>query len=370
MRVPFFRSPWQDPAAAAGLGPELVRVLQSGQYILGPQVRAFEQAFSHRLNHRPVVGLNSGTDALVLALQMLDLQPGDEVILPSFTFFACYEAVVRAGARPVPADSQADDFLCTEAEMAACATPRTRAVLAVPLFGDASAIPAIARYCRAEGIPLVEDTAQALGASALSGTEWLPAGSMGDIGTLSFYPTKTLGAAGDAGALASPHPHFIERALSLRNHGLRAPLHAEAGLNSRMDELQATVLLQGLARMDGWLAQRQAIARRYLEHLADLPAITLPHDRPGHAWNYFVLRCPQRDLLQQLLRQQGVDTRIYYERPIHLQPACLDRFGAAHLPHAERHAQQALALPIYPGMAPDEIGSVVEAVRWAAVRLG
>jgi dTDP-4-amino-4,6-dideoxygalactose transaminase len=367
MRVPFFRSPWQAPEAREQAMAAWDRVLGGGRYILGPAVQRFEAALGQRLGQGGVVGLNSGTDALVLALRLLDLGPGDEVVLPSYTFFACFEAVVRVGAVPVLCDSAPDDFIAGAQEVAACLTPQTRAVLAVPLFGDASAMPGIARLCRDKGLTLVEDAAQALGARAWApGRGWVPAAAWGDLSTMSFYPTKTLGGAGDAGALASPHAGLIERAVSLRNHGLSAAsLHAEVGFNSRMDALQAELLWLGLERLDGWLARRRDIARRYLSGLAGLPGITLPTDREGHAWNYFVMRCTRRDDLRARLAEAGVDTQVYYERPIHWQPACLARCGELELPHAGAHARQALALPMFVGLQDVEVERVIAAVRQA-----
>lgn len=370
MTVPFFRSPWQAPASAALLGERFARILQSGHYILGANARDFEQALAHRLQRSGgVVALNSGTDALVLALRLLDLQPGDEVILPSYTFIACFEAVVRAGAVPVLCDSQADDFLASETEVSACISPRTRAVMAVPLFGDASAIPAIAAGCHRRGIPLIEDAAQALGARVrLEGQDWHAAGTLGDVATFSFYPTKTLGAPGDAGGLSSPHAAFIERAMSLRNHGLHQGSHAETGYNSRMGEFQAAALVHGLGRLDDWLDQRRHIAQRYLAGLAGLPGIALPRDHDGHAWNYFVLRCRQRDTLRAAMAQEGVDTRVYYSHTIHQQPAYVRHFPALELPNAQAHARQALALPIFAGMSDAEVEKVIQAVTRAARR--
>ena len=364
--IPFFRSPWQTPSSAAQLTVDLMRVLESGHYILGPQAREFESALSERLCNHQVVALNSGTDALVLALQVLNLQPGDEVILPTYTFFACFEAVLRVGATPILADSADDDFLCGEAQIRPHLSPRTRAVIGVPLFGDASGIPAIAQLCRDGGITLIEDAAQALGAKAFDIQRgWLAAGTMGDISTLSFYPTKTLGAAGDAGALVSSNGYFADQARALRNHGLTSTLHTGIGLNSRMDEIQATVLLQGLNRLDDWLTQRQAIAQCYLQGLANIPGITLPRHNDGHAWNYFVLRCDRRDELQARLKERGVDTRIYYQRAIHEQPAYRERFNRPQSTNAQVHAQQALAIPLFPGLTTAETQWVIEAIRAA-----
>lgn len=366
MKVPFFRSPWQEPEAADRAMAVWSQVLRSGCYIQGPAVSRFEGALALRLGARQVVGLNSGTDALVLALRLLDLDPGDEVVLPSYTFFACFEAVVRAGAVPVLCDCAPDDFLAGAEEVAERLTPRTRAVLAVPLFGDASALPGVSQLCRDRGLPLVEDAAQALGARAWTPDRgWVAAAAWGDLSTLSFYPTKTLGASGDAGALSSPHARLVERAQALRNHGLNRAVHIDVGYNSRMDALQAELLLMGLDQLDRWLTRRQEIARRYLSGLSGLPGITLPHDREGHAWNYFVLRCERRDGLRESLAAAGVETKIYYERPIHAQPAWLARYGERTLPHASALASRALALPIFPGMQDEEVARVVAAVRRA-----
>ena len=365
MKIPFFRSPWQTPVLAQRLGRDMAQVLQSGHYILGPQVQQFERALAERFSDgRQAVALNSGTDALVLALHLLDVQQGDEVIVPAGTFIACFEAIVRVGATPVLADSQSDDFLCSAEQIRALISPRTRAVIAVPLFGDPSATPAIAALCQSHEIALIEDVAQALGARTKDADgHWHQAGSMGDIATLSFYPTKTLGAAGDAGALISHDAHIIERARALRNHGRVGALHSEVGFNSRMDELQAVLLNEGMLRLDAWLQERRHIAHRYLDRLADVPGIALPQRSEGHAWNYFVLRNPQRDALKAALAQQGVDTRIYYDPPIHHQPSYLRQAPQTTLPNVERHAREALALPIFPGMGEDETAKVIDAVR-------
>ena len=369
MSVPFFRSPWQAPALAQRLGSRMADILQSGHYILGPQVQQFEHALAERFSDgRQAVALNSGTDALVLALHLLNVKQGDEVIVPAGTFIACFEAIVRVGATPVLADSQSDDFLCGAEQIRALISPRTRVVITVPLFGDTSASPAIAALCLSHGLALIEDVAQALGASTKDADgHWHRAGSMGDIATLSFYPTKTLGAAGDAGALISHDARIIERARALRNHGRVGALHSEVGFNSRMDELQAFLLNEGIQRLDAWLQERRHIAHQYLAQLADLPDITLPQLREGHAWNYFVLRSPQRDTLKAALAQQGVDTRIYYDPPIHHQPSYLRQAPQITLPNVERHAREALALPIFPGMSEDETAQVIDAVRRSAL---
>ncbi|MBF5003506.1 DegT/DnrJ/EryC1/StrS family aminotransferase [Diaphorobacter caeni] len=349
----------------------MTELLRSGHYILGPQVQRFELALaSHLSNGMQTVAVNSGTDALVLALQLLDLKAGDEIIVPASTFIACYEAIVRAGATPVLVDSLDDDFLCNADQIAQRITPRTRGVIAVPLFGDTSATPAIMRLCQSRGLALVEDIAQALGAQTRDANgHLLQAGTMGDVSTASFYPTKTLGAAGDAGALISARSDLMERARALRNHGRAGARHTEVGFNSRMDEMQALMLIEGMARLESWLQERRTIATQYLQGLSGLVDISLPRKREGHAWNYFVLRCPQRDALKEALACHGIDTRVYYDPPIHQQPSYLQRFGSVVLPNVERHSRQALALPLFPGMTSSETEQVIDAVCTVAHQL-
>ncbi|QIL81311.1 DegT/DnrJ/EryC1/StrS family aminotransferase [Diaphorobacter sp. HDW4A] len=368
MSVPFFRSPWQTRELAEQMGQRVTELLQSGHYILGPQVQQFERALAEHFSHdTQAVAVNSGTDALVLALQLLGLKAGDEVIVPAGTFIACYEAIVRVAATPVLVDSLADDFLCSAEQIERLITPRTRAVLAVPLFGDSSATPAIAQRCQKHDLALIEDIAQALGAHTRdTNGRCQQAGTMGDISTASFYPTKTLGAAGDAGAVISSRADLLERARALRNHGRAGAFHSEVGFNSRMDELQAMVLAEGIARLESWLQERRSIAAQYLQHLAGVSDVTLPHQREGHAWNYFVLRSHRREALKEALARRGIDTRIYYDPPIHQQPSYLQRYAPIVLPNVESHSRQALALPLFPGMTASEIEQVVEAVHAAS----
>lgn len=317
-----------------------------------------------------VVGVNSGTDALVLALRQLNLQQGDEVVLPSYTFFACFEAVVSVGATPVLCDSAPDDFQATAFEVSARLTSRTKGVIAVPLFGDASALPSIAQLCRMRGVTLIVDAAQAFGASVRLHDDFrVPAVSCGDLGTLSFYPTKTLGAIGDGGALICKRSTQAQRARALRNHGLMGGVHSELGYNTRLDALQAEVLTIGLSLFDVWQTRRQAIADRYIEELSDLPGVLLPIAREGHAWNYFVVRCTWRDELAGLLAGQGIETKVYYERPIHEHPAAAGWASGETLPFASAHARQALALPLFPGMRDEEVALVISAVRGACAAI-
>ena len=364
-RIPLFRPAASAEPMATQLADALAGVLRSGVYILGPQVQAFEARLSALLQGRETVAVGSGSEALRLAFESLGIGSAgggdaqDEVLLPSYTFVACAEAVLAAGARPVFVDSAADDFLPTLAQFRAARTPRTRAVLAVGLFGDPGGLPKLAAYCRDEQLRLVEDVAQCLGAEA--------AGTWGDAAAMSFYPTKTLGAAGDAGALAFADPLHAARARLLRNHGWHDGRHHCLGHNSRMDELQACLLHAALDHFAAHIARRRAIAARYLAAWADLP-LRLPRDTAGHAWNYFVVQLSgprERDAFAARLAAAGIATRVYYEQPLHRHEALRPWHAGTGLPHSERLAGCALALPLYPMLDDDEVAQVVDAVRQA-----
>lgn len=374
--IPLFRSAAASEPMAARLGQLCADVLQSGVYILGPQVQALETRLSGLLKGRETVAVGSGSEALLLAFKSLGIGSAgggsaqDEVLLASYTFVACAEAVIAAGARPVFVDSAADDFLPPLAHFREARTPRTRAVLAVGLFGDPTGLPELAAYCRGEQLHLIEDVAQCLGARTGDTTgRTEPAGTWGDATAMSFYPTKTLGGAGDAGALAFRDPRHAQRARLLRNHGWRDGRHHCLGHNSRMDELQACLLNAALDDFPAAIARRRAIAARYLAAWSDCP-MRLPRDAAGHAWNYFVVALPgrrERDRLAARLAESGIATRIYYEQPLHRHEALRAWRGARALPHSEQLSDRSLALPLYPMLGDDEVEYVIGAVRQAAV---
>ena len=373
--IPFFRAGASDAEMAERMTQACGEILRSGVYVLGPQVHALETGLSALLDGREVVAVNSGSDALVLALATLGVgtlgggSADDEVILPAYTFVACAEAVIAAGARPVFVDCAPDDFLPALEHHRQALTPHTRAVLAVGLFGDASHIPELAAFCHAHGLRLIEDIAQCLGA-AVTAQDRRPraAGTWGHASAMSFYPTKTLGAAGDAGALAFADARHARQARLLRNHGYDAGLHRCLGRNSRMDELQAGLLQIALAEFPRALARRRWIAGRYLAAWADAP-LRLPGDAFGHAWNYFVVTLAsgeRRDALAAALAAQGIATRVYYPLPLHRHHALAALHGSRALPHSEHHAQCTLALPMYPALSDAEVDRVIDAVRAAA----
>lgn len=374
MKIPLFRPAASTEPAATQLAQALAAVLRSGVYILGPQVRAFEARLSTLLHGRETVAVGSGSEALLLAFKSLGIGSAgggdalDEVLMPTYTFVACAEAVLAAGARPVFVDSAQDDFLPTLAHFRNARTPRTRAILAVGLFGDPGGLAELATYCRDEKLKLVEDVAQCLGAQAWGSTGTGNAGTWGDATAMSFYPTKTLGAAGDAGALAFRDPLHAHKARLLRNHGYDDGQHHCLGHNSRMDELQACVLHAALDDFPDHIARRRAIAARYLAAWADLP-IRLPRDSAGHAWNYFVVQLPgprERETFAARLAASGIATRIYYEQPLHRHEALRPLLGDGTLPHSERLAGCSLALPLYPMLSDEEIEYIIGVVRQAA----
>jgi dTDP-4-amino-4,6-dideoxygalactose transaminase len=338
-----------------------LEVLSSGWYVLGPQVRAFEDEFAAWLGVPDAVGVASGTDALLLALRACQVGPGDEVIVPSHTAVATVAAVELAGARPVFADIQIDTFTLDPDAVAAALTPRTRAIVAVHLYGQAADLDALAALARRHGLALVEDCAQAHGARCQDRM----AGTVGDIAAFSFYPTKNLGAVGDGGLVASHRPELLERVRSLRQYGWRERyISDEPGYNSRLDELQAALLRVKLRRLDGWNQQRQALAARYDELLAG-SAVSMPFVAPGnqHVYHLYVVRSPQRDALQAHLTERGIGSAIHYPVPVHLQPAYRHLAPAGSLPVTERAAAEILSLPLYPQLPEEHVEQVARSIR-------
>jgi len=359
-------------------------VLTAQQFVLGPQGEALEQEIAGACGAPYAVGLASGTEALELGLHACGVKPGDEVIVPAFTFIATGSAVSALGARPVFADVEPATFNLDPDQVEARITPRTRAIVAVHLFGLAAAMDPILAVAEKRGIPVVEDNAQSFGATYRG----RKTGSMGRLGCLSFYPSKNLGAYGDAGMIVTSDEKLAARLRSLRNHGQTGQyLSTERGWNSRLDELQAAILRVKLRHMADWTSTRQAHARLYDSLLQDLPGIVLPRVPPGreHVYYLYTIRVEGRaggypranergnevrsDLVQQRLKARGVASMVYYPVPLHLQPLYASLGGKpGELRVSERAAREVLSIPIYPELTREQIERVAQEVRAAVTQ--
>lgn len=336
-------------------------VIEGGTYILGPEVAAFERELASYLGVRHVVGVASGTDAITIALRAMGVRGGDdEVVVPSFTFYASAEAIVTAGARPVFCDVDPHTRNVTPDTVRAALTPRTRAIVAVDLFGLPAPIPELDEL----GLPVLEDAAQAAGAS-LGGRK---AGSLGKAATFSFYPSKNIGCFGDGGAIATDDDELAEVARALRFHGSRDKRDFQyVGYNSRLDELQAAILRVLLPELDRWCDGRRGAARAYVE--AGLGNhVTLPPEVDGAdpAWHLYVVGHPRADALIAGLAGRGVQARGYYRRPIHRQPAMAPYAPARGLPATDELARTNVALPMAPMLSASDSREVVAAVAAVA----
>lgn len=342
----------------------VARVCDSGQYVLGPDVQELEKNIALYCGVEHAVSCASGSDALLLALMALGIKRGDQVITPSFTFFATASAVWRLGATPVFVDIDPATFNLSPAAVEAAITPATKAIIPVHLFGQCAEMAPILATARWHGIGVIEDAAQAIGAQYRGQF----AGTVGDVGCFSFYPTKNLGGFGDGGMLTTRNADLAARLTLLRGHGMRPRYyHREVGINSRLDSLQATMLNVKLRRLEAWTQMRQANAERYRElfYAAGLgDFLVQPHAAPDqrHVWNQYTIRVREgeRDRLREHLAAAGVGTEIYYPLPLHLQD-CFRELGyrVGSLPETERAAAEALSLPIFPELTAKEQETVV-----------
>ena len=346
-------------AQYAPLIPELLDsvrgVLDSGNFILGPNVEAFEREAAEYLGVPSTIGVANGTDALVLVLHAMGIGPGDEVICPAFTFYATAESIVRRGATPVFADIDPVTMNLDPADVAERITPRTKAIMPVHLFGRPAALPELAEL----GVPIIEDAAQAFGSPEI--------GHVGVASTFSFYPTKNLFALGDGGLVGVTDEELGERVRLLRFHGSRDKVDFELiGYNSRLDEVQAAVLRIFLAELDGWVALRREAAARYAE--LGLGAVCeLPEDEPGHVYHLVVCRSPERDRIRAALQGAGIGSAVYYTTPLHLQPALAYLgYGRGALPVTEQLAQENFSVPIWAGIDAKTQERVVAVVQASA----
>lgn len=340
----------------------IARVLDSGWYILGPEVEAFEAEFAGYCQADHAIGLANGLDALHLALRAMDVGPGDEVIVPSNTYIATWLAVSQCGAVPVPVEPDPATHNIDPARIEAAITPRTKVILPVHLYGQPVDLDPILAIARKHGLRVLEDGAQAHGARY----KGRRIGGHGDAVAWSFYPGKNLGALGDGGAVTTNDAQIADRLRVLRNYGSRVKYVNEvAGYNSRLDPLQAAVLRVKLAHLDDWNARRTALAQVYLDGLRDT-GLVLPHvpDWAQPAWHLFVIRHPQRDALQQALADAGIGSLIHYPIPPHMQQAYVDAgYPADAFPLASRMADEVLSLPMGPQLGVEQAYTVVAAVR-------
>lgn len=365
--VPLLDLARQHSSLRAEMLAAIGRVYDSGGFVLGAEVTQLEQQLAAYCQAKHAIACASGSDALLLALMALDISAGDEVILPSFTFFATASAVTRLGARPVFADIDPQTFNIDPQHVASLVTDATKAIIPVHLFGQAVDTVALAKIARPRGISLVEDAAQAIGAE----NQGRRVGSIGSIGCFSFYPTKNLGGAGDGGMLTTQFDDLADRLRLLRGHGMRPRYyHSCIGINSRLDSFQAAVLNVKLPLLDHWTFLRQTNADRYTELFTKAGlqrTIVLPETAAGmrHVWNQYVIRVPEglRTPLREALNEAHIGTEIYYPLGLH-QQECFRYLGYQpdDLPQTRRAAEEVLALPIFPELRADEQEFVVERI--------
>jgi dTDP-3-amino-3,4,6-trideoxy-alpha-D-glucose transaminase len=357
MGVPLFDT--STPLAALGeeLHAAVGRVLDSERYILGPEVDCFEQEFAAYCATEHAVGVANGTEAITIALRAMGVGPGDEVVVPSFTFYASAEAIPPTGATPVFCDIDPDTYCVTADTVRAALTPRTKAVIAVHLFGNIAPVAEI----EALGVPVLEDAAQAAGSTAEQGRP----GALGTAATFSFFPSKNLGCFGDGGMITTGDEAIAERARVLRFHGSRDKVTYEhVGYNSRLDELQAAILRVQLPHLDTWAEGRRRAGRHYEEAgLGELVGLPRPVERAAPAWHLYVVAHPEVQRLESALAAAGIGHKAYYRTPVHRQAAMRQWEAGVELPATEHAARTHLAIPMSPVLSREQAEEVVEATR-------
>jgi dTDP-4-amino-4,6-dideoxygalactose transaminase len=360
--VPLLDLTAQYSAIAGEVREALDRVLASQQFVLGREGEALEHELARFCHVQHGVGVASGTDALILALRACGVGSGDEVLLPAFTFVATGSAVSALGAKPVFADIHPTTYNLDPSEVTRRITSKTRAIIAVHLYGLPADADPIVAFARERGLKVVEDNAQAIGAEY----KGRRTGSLGDVGCLSFYPTKNLGAFGDAGMVVTNSAEMAERIRILRNHGQTSKyVSSEPGWNSRLDEIQAAILRVKLRHLEGWTQRRRQLAEEYTSRLLQIRGIMPPLLAEGysHVFHQYTIRAEQRDALQKALQSKKIGCAVYYPVPLHLQPiyASLGH-QEGDFPHSERAAREVLSLPMYPELRPEQMERVVQAV--------
>jgi len=365
MAVPLLDLKAQHATIREDVVAALMAVVDSQTFILGEPVSELEREVAALSQTRHAVGCANGTDALLIALRALGVKPGDEVVTTPFTFFATAGAIHNVGARPVFVDIDPRTFNIDPAAVSAAVTTRTKAVIAVDLFGQMAAIEAVT--AAAGGCPVIEDAAQSIGASRTIEGKTVMAGEAAAIGTFSFFPSKNLGGYGDGGMAVTQDDELFDLLMKLRTHGGRKTyFHEIVGYNSRLDTLQAAVLRAKLPHLAGWSAARRRNAAHYDTAFADVGDIVTPYIDPANTsiYNQYTIRVPRRDALQEQLKAQGIGANVYYPLSLHQQP-CFDYLGyrEGQFPEAERAAHEVLSLPIYPELTPAQLDEVIGVVR-------
>lgn len=367
MNVPLLDLVAQFRAIKDEVLPAMQAVVEAQQFIMGPAIPHLEARVAELSHARHGIGCASGTDALLLPLKALDLRPGDEVITTPYTFFATAGAIHNAGGRPVFVDIDPASFNIDPAAVEAAITPRTRAIIPVHLYGQMAEMERLLAIAARRRLPIIEDACQAIGARRSIDGVWRMAGELGWVTGYSFFPSKNLGAWGDGGMMVTSDDAAAERLRRLRLHGgAKQYHHDEVGTNSRLDTLQAAVLLAKLPHLLGWSSKRREHAATYAAGLAGLAPVRPPVIAHGneHIFHQYTLRVERRDALQAHLKAKGIGTAIYYPIPLHRQP-CFAELGyaAGSLPHAEQAAEEVLSLPIYPELTHEQIDYVIAAIR-------
>lgn len=367
MNVPLLDLKAQYATIRQEIDRAVASVIERQEFIMGREVGELETAVASICGTRHGIGCASGTDAILLPLKTLSLRPGDEVIAPSFTFFATAGTIHNAGGKPVFVDIDPETFCADPAAIEAAITPRTRAIVIVHLFGQMAAMERILAIASARGIPVIEDGAQSIGARRLIDGTWRMAGELGLCGTLSFFPSKNLGGYGDGGMIVTQDDALAARLRKLRLHGgAKQYHHEEVGTNSRLDTLQAAVLLAKLPHLAGWSAARRAKAARYHEAFAGHSDIRTPVTDPAneHIFHQYTIRVPRRDELMAHLKANGIGCAVYYPIGLHLQPCFADLgYRPGSLPRTEAAMAEVLSLPVYPELTDAQMDAVVATVK-------
>jgi dTDP-4-amino-4,6-dideoxygalactose transaminase len=372
-KVPFFDLSTQFKSIEVEIKSAMDEVFQNQQFILGSKVQALEEAIAQYCRARYAIGVASGSDALLLALMALGIGAGDEVILPPFTFFATAGSVSRLGATPVFVDIERETYNIDPSKIGEKITPRTRAIIPVHLFGQCADMNPLLKIAKEKKLFVIEDAAQALGAEYKPNAEsqGRRAGQMGDLGCFSFYPTKNLGAFGDAGMVVTDNPALAEKVRLLRVHGSQPKyFHKSIGINSRLDTIQAAILLVKFKYLEKWTSERQKKAERYQLLFRDLLSSVKGLELPAvqyqnrHIFHQYVIRVQERDQVRKFLTENGIGTDIYYPVPLHLQE-CYSflKYHPRDLPNSEKASEEVLALPIYPELTEDQQKAVVDGIK-------